>query len=80
MILPDTSPCLEGSTERSDGRLGRSLRSIASVAWNEISGWYRDNAKQGECDSPQQMRIFGVGRVKIRPDGSIPASVGELSF
>ena len=29
---PDTSPCLEGSTERSDGSLGRSLRKIAMVA------------------------------------------------
>ena len=32
MILPNTSPCLEGSTERSDGSLGRSLRKIAMVA------------------------------------------------
>ena len=32
MILPNTSPCLEGSTEQSDGSLGHSLRKIAMVA------------------------------------------------
>jgi hypothetical protein len=32
--------CLEGSTERSDGSLGRSLRTVAMVAWEAVSGWY----------------------------------------
>jgi hypothetical protein len=31
-------PCLEGSTERSDGSLGRSLRKMAMVAWDAVSG------------------------------------------
>jgi hypothetical protein len=32
--------CLEGSTERSDGSLGRSLRTAAMVARDIVSGWY----------------------------------------
>ena len=62
-LLPNIFPCLEGSTERSDGSLGRSLRKIVLVAWDGVSGTARatkdgvsgqfsENIKQGECDSP----------------------------
>ena len=50
MLLPDTSLCLEGSTEQSDGNLGRSLRKIAMVARGKVSG----QSKQGECNSLQR--------------------------
>ena len=36
--LPNISPCLEGSTERSDGSLGRSLRNAAMVARDKATG------------------------------------------
>jgi len=37
-LLPNISPCLEGSTEHSDGSLGQSLRTAAMVAWDKVSG------------------------------------------
>jgi len=42
-LLPNIFPCLEGSTERSDGSLGQCLRTAAMVAWDAVSGrqrWY----------------------------------------
>ena len=39
-LLPNIFPCLEGSTERSDGSLGRSLRTTAMAARDRVSGLY----------------------------------------
>jgi len=37
-LLPNIFPCLEGSTERSDGSLGQCLRTAAMVAYDTVSG------------------------------------------
>ena len=42
---------MEGSTERSDGSLGRSLRKIALVAWDGVSGKQREQPRTESQDN-----------------------------
>jgi len=50
-LLPNIFPCMEGSTERSDGSLGRSLRKIALVAWDGVSGKQREQLRTESQDN-----------------------------
>jgi hypothetical protein len=46
--------CQEGSTQRCDGSPGRSLGEIVMEVRDATSVKFRENIKQGECDSPQR--------------------------
>ena len=50
-LLPNISPCLEGSTEHSDGSLGGSLRKIALVACDGVSGKQREQPRTKSRDN-----------------------------
>jgi hypothetical protein len=45
---------MEGSTQRCDGSPGRSLGEIVMEVRDATSVKFRENIKQGECDSPQR--------------------------